>query len=325
MPLRIVKKQTPRERQEEQQRRKAGRRKTGPSKAGDTARKPTPSAGPGSLMSKPKKPKYVIITGESYNKARKEVEAEGGSPRLKTEDDKSARVMNKVFGNVRGRDELSYLSGGQAKLDKNKNNKIDAQDFKMLRAEKGKPMKANLGLLAMKKAKDKGAKGMDFLSPMMMAKKLFNKKTGGVMKANKGKMFTSEQKKKFPGLAKAGSVQEYLKRKKEVSGKGKMSFSDKMKAQDQGLINKKTGEGAKDLMKRAKSVTVGKRLLVPIALGIGAVQYLKGKMKDKKEKPKKKMGGGMMQRPMGMGSYKKGTMIKARGGGIARSKPTKLY
>ena len=30
------------------------------------------------------------------------------------------------------------LTGGQAKLDKNKNNKIDAQDFKILRAEKDK-------------------------------------------------------------------------------------------------------------------------------------------------------------------------------------------
>ena len=31
-----------------------------------------------------------------------------------------------------------YLTGGQAKLDKNKNNKLDAQDFKILRAEKAK-------------------------------------------------------------------------------------------------------------------------------------------------------------------------------------------
>ena len=30
----------------------------------------------------------------------------------------------------------SFLTGGQAKLDRNKNNKIDAQDFKILRAEK---------------------------------------------------------------------------------------------------------------------------------------------------------------------------------------------
>ena len=32
----------------------------------------------------------------------------------------------------------THLTGGQAKLDKNKNNRIDAQDFKILRAEKAK-------------------------------------------------------------------------------------------------------------------------------------------------------------------------------------------
>ena len=41
------------------------------------------------------------------------------------------------------------------------------------------------------------------------------------------------------------------------------------------------------------------------------------------------MGGGMMQRPMGMmrpmGMAKKGKMIKARGGGMARTKPTSMY
>ena len=59
-----------------------------------------------------------------------------------------------------------YLTGGQAKLDKNKNNKIDAQDFAILRKEKAKgrgkglqdekmkpgkvkPVKAVLGLAAM--------------------------------------------------------------------------------------------------------------------------------------------------------------------------------
>ena len=37
----------------------------------------------------------------------------------------------------------------------------------------------------------------------------------------------------------------------------------------------------------------------------------------------KKMGGGMMQPVMPM--YKKGKMIKARGGGLAKTKPTKMY
>ena len=45
--------------------------------------------------------------------------------------------------------------------------------------------------------------------------------------------------------------------------------------------------------------------------------------KLKPMKPLKKMGGGMMQPAMPM--YKKGTMIKARGGGLAKTKPTKMY
>jgi hypothetical protein len=37
---------------------------------------------------------------------------------------------------------------------------------------------------------------------------------------------------------------------------------------------------------------------------------------------KKMMGGGMMQRPMG---YKSGTMVKARGCKLGRTRPTKMY
>jgi hypothetical protein len=69
------------------------------------------------------------------------------------------RLMNKKRDNLPG----GMLTGGQAKLDKNKNGKIDAQDFKILKAEKakgrgkglqdekmkpGKVMKANKGLAA---------------------------------------------------------------------------------------------------------------------------------------------------------------------------------
>ena len=38
-------------------------------------------------------------------------------------------------------------------------------------------------------------------------------------------------------------------------------------------------------------------------------------------KVKKKMGGGMMQKPMG---YKSGTMVKARGCKLGRTRPTKI-
>ena len=44
----------------------------------------------------------------------------------------------------------------------------------------GKVMKANLGILAMKKAKDKGAKPIELLSPVAMAKRFFTK--GGKVK-----------------------------------------------------------------------------------------------------------------------------------------------
>ena len=38
--------------------------------------------------------------------------------------------------------------------------------------------------------------------------------------------------------------------------------------------------------------------------------------------PKGKMGGGMMNKPMG---YKHGTMVKARGCKLGRTRPTKMY
>lgn len=98
------------------------------------------------------------------------------------------------------------LSAGQKRIAAKAppTNKIDGKDFAVLRAEKakgrgkglqdekmkpGKVMKANLGLMLMKKAKDKGAKGPELLSPLLMAKRLLNK-GGKVMKANKGKVIS---------------------------------------------------------------------------------------------------------------------------------------
>ena len=210
-------------------------------------------------------------------------------------------------------------------------NKLDEKDFAVLRAEKakgrgmglqdekvkpGKVMKANLGILAMKKAKDKGAKGAEFLSPIAMAKRMFNKKSGGVIKAKRG-VFSS------------GKISD-------------MSFDEKMKRVESGQINKKTGkftsmnamrdakgfqkgESAAEFNKRrmklagakkALSATrIGKMLLPVAAAGVAAQQYLKSKMK-KKDEPKKKMGGGMMQKPMG---YSTGRSISTRGGGVDSS------
>ena len=47
--------------------------------------------------------------------------------------------------------------------------KIDGKDFAKMKEEK-KPVKANLGLLKMKKAKEKGAKPIELLSPIQWQK-----------------------------------------------------------------------------------------------------------------------------------------------------------
>jgi len=123
-----------------------------------------------------------------------------------------------------------------------------------------------------------------------------------------------------------------MKAKRGVFSSGKisdMSFDEKMKRVESGQINKKTGkftsmnamrdakgfqkgESAAEFNKRrmklvgAKkalaSTRIGKIVLPIAAAGVAAQQYLKSKMK-KKDEPKKKMSGGMMNKPMG---YKTG-------------------
>jgi hypothetical protein len=152
------------------------------------------------------------------------------------------------------------LTGGQLKIAAKAppTNKIDEKDFAVLREEKAK------------------GRGKGLQDEKM--------KPGKVMKARSG---------------------EFIKRRMLAAGKsdGDTSFDAKKRAQDMGIIDKKTGAGRKRFMEKAKSVKLGKRLLIPIAIGIAGVQALKSKMKKKKEEPKKKMGGGMMKRPMG---YTKG-------------------
>jgi len=352
MPLKLIEVRR-KQREEQQARRKAGRRKSGP--RGGTGRKPTqpprPIAGPGGGKMPPvrkgKNPLIIITTrkntpSETFRDVAEKEILKGGSPKLKTTQDTYGRVINTMTGSVRNRPgDLAMkkggmnkmLVGGQAKLDKNKNNRIDAQDFAILRKEKAK------------------GRGQGLQDEKM--------KPGKVMKARRGRF-----------SKRTGSASEFLKRrltlggvdpKKSVKPIG-TSFDAKMKAQDAGIIDKKTGAGRKRFMEKAKSVKLGKRLLIPIAIGIAGVQALKSKMKKKKEEPKKKMGGGMMNRPMGykkgklipskksfdkvlgvfplvkpkkkmgggmmqrpMGMMKKGQMIKARGGGMARTKPTKMF
>jgi len=201
---------------------------------------------------------------------------------------------------------VPYLTGGQAKIAAKAPppNKIDAKDFAVLRAEKAK------------------GRGMGLQDEKV--------KPGKVMKARVGKSIT----KKIPLAGKATSVG-------STTMKG-MKFSDKAKMVDAGKINRATGkftsmeavresvgykpgESTSEFKKRRmklegaakalKATRVGKILLPIVGAGVAAKTYLNSKMNKKKD-VKKKMGGGMMQKPMG---YSEGM---GRAG--ARSKKKKL-
>ena len=214
------------------------------------------------------------------------------------------------------------LTGGQAKLDKNKNNRIDAQDFKILRREKakgrgmglqdekmkpGKPMKAALGAIAL---------GLG-------AKKMMDKK----------KMTAT------PGV---GAAAEIAKKKKEILGKrkGGQMKKDPTKPVNPFAKTGKTPSKRKQFLKRmGRAVKVGARLGVAGAVlgaaGAGAAKLgqtigrklygdptknEKNKMSMPMKKKNKKMGGGMMQRP----GYNVGGSVTVKTK-LGRNKPTKMY
>ena len=176
---------------------------------------------------------------------------------------------------------MKYLVGGQAKLDKNKNNRIDAEDFKILRGEKKKPgkmMKARRGTII--KPRGPGVirpKPQDRYGQPMKPKPIkprIQKKMGGGMMMRRPM-----------GLQKGGpfsSLEEMRKSKGFKPGETPAQFN-KRKA-----MMKRAAEAA-------RATKVGK-IVLPIALaGVSAIQFLKSKMKKKDKKPKKKMGGGLME------------------------------
>ena len=168
------------------------------------------------------------------------------------------------------------LKGNQKKLDKNNNNRIDAQDFKILKAEKAK------------------GRGQGLQDEKM--------KPGKTMAAKKGGMFKGYSK-VFETAAKAGqkntgtSTIVGVKPNPKKPRKTYKSMEEMRKAK-----GFKPGESAKDFNKRqmlkrealkaAKATRLGKIVLPIAAAGVAAQQYLKSKM-NKKDK---KMGGGMMQK-----------------------------
>ena len=206
------------------------------------------------------------------------------------------------------------MTPGQAKLAAKAPppNKIDEKDFAVLRAEKakgrgmglqdekvqpGKVMKANLGILAMKKAKDKGAKGAEFLSPIAMAKRMFNKKSGGVIKARVGKSIKKDPTKTVNPFEKKSS--KFMERRKKLAAVKSLA----------GKVGRLGAIGAAVLTAGAGAAKLG--------------QTIGRKMSEKKDK---KMGGGMIKKYSsgGESTYTKGYEGRKTGKGVRESLKDKV-
>ena len=207
--------------------------------------------------------------------------------------------------------------------------------------QNGGVTKANLGLMFMKKAKDKGAKGAEFLSPLAMLKRISGKKRGGGIKKDPTKTVNPFEKKssKFMERRKAfGTLKSSLK----VLGKaGKVgAIIGAVGAAGAGAA--KLGQTIGRKMSEKKNKKMGGGMMKKYSSG-GESSYTKGyegrktgkgvreSLKDKVTPMKKerlleglkasgKMGGGMMQKPMG---YKSGTSVKVKCK-LGRNKPTKI-
>ena len=261
------------------------------------------------------------------------------------------------------------LIGGQAKLDKNKNNRIDSEDFELLRAGKkrGGVMKAKRG----KFLRSDPTKPISSVQPSTTLPKDFvgKRKALGGARSALGMLKGPAKAGALLGVALAVPVGKMLKKvqdkrkaktrdkaKVKKMGGGLAAATERLKAQGKmgggmmkpqkavlGKLFRKKGKATPG-MKMVESSPGGFGLLGRLAKKVGLqkgggadmgkyslsrrdVKILgkKGteKLMERREKLSKKMGGGMMQPAMPM--YKKGTMIKARGGGLAKTKPTKMY
>ena len=198
-----------------------------------------------------------------------------------------------------------YLTGGQAKLDRNKNNKIDAQDFAILRKEKAKgrgkglqdekmkpgkvkPVKAVLGLAAM------GVLGAKFLKDRKKkASKVSGMGGSGIMP---GETVADLYKKKLAGKVAGGAI-------------GAMGSKIGRSARD--IIGAANRDRGKDKARQKKKNASG-RPMTSAMMGGGMMMTPRGAMGA--------MGGGMAT-PMG---YKKGRSVKVKCK-LGRNKPTKMY
>ena len=150
------------------------------------------------------------------------------------------------------------LKGNQKKLDKNKNNRIDKEDFELLRAGKKRG-----GVMKAKRGGGFRLAGKDFSERMKNVEQgLINKKTG--------KPTSMAAMRELKGFKPGELPKEFNARRMALAG-------------------------VKEGVKRTR---IGKIALGIAGAGLAAKAYLDKKKKEAKEKKQnKKMGGGMMKRP----------------------------
>jgi len=142
--------------------------------------KPQQKAG-GGMSNKPKKPKIIQLMPKGVFYKGKAKDYPGIKELIKRKNKKAAG---------------GEMLKNPKKADLDKDGKLSSYEKKRgMAIEKNmKPKKANLGMLMMKKAKDKGAKGAEFLSPLAMLRRVTRKEGGmmakkmggGMMKYSKG-------------------------------------------------------------------------------------------------------------------------------------------
>ena len=252
------------------------------------------------------------------------------------------------------------LTGGQKKLDKNKNNRIDAEDFKILRSGRA-AMKAKKGkLVPLKKDPTKaissvkpsagGKGGPPSKTPKQASKAVQDfmarrKKLGGV-KSLIGKGGRIGAAAALLGLAGAGAASlgqkigrklSEAKKKNKKMGGGMMNKPMPMYTKGGGADTGTAGERKSQLMTAVdrfkRRIRVRKRRpsyikpperkpMIPADVGKVAQSLTPtGLGKQMSKKVMGKMGGGMMMKPMG---YKSGTSVKVKCK-LGRNKPTKMY
>ena len=204
----------------------------------------------GGMSNKPKKPKIIQLMPKGVFYKGKAKDYPGIKELIKRKNKKAAG---------------GEMLKNPKKADLDKDGKLSSYEKKRgMAIEKNmKPKKANLGMLMMKKAKDKGAKGAEFLSPLAMSRRV-TRKDGGAITSNQPrtllKRFTPEEQKRMMQDPKR---KERLKKLMERKAQGKMGGGMMKYSKGGGADTGKIGEAKSKLGvaldKLKKSRIMGKR------------------------------------------------------------------